>query len=92
MTVRLPILGVAIGLSACSSAVTPDKIAQVKEGMKSDQVIALLGPPASIEQSETNDLALNGEVDHYPTPNGVGRVIFVNHAVFKAEFVPSAKP
>jgi hypothetical protein len=91
MISRLPILGAALGLTACSSAVTPDKMAQITTGMKPEQVIAILGTPARIDQSETTDQALNGEVDHYPAPNGEGRVTFVNHTVFKAEFVPGAK-
>jgi hypothetical protein len=85
------LLGIAFALTACSSAVTPDKMALIKPAMKADQVEAILGRPASIEQSETADQTINGEVDHYPAPNGEGRVIFVNHSVFKAEFVPGAK-
>jgi hypothetical protein len=84
-------IAAALPLTACSSAVTPDKIAQIKPAMTADQVEAILGRPASIEQSETADQTISGEVDHYPAPNGEGRVIFVNHAVFKAEFVPGAK-
>jgi hypothetical protein len=85
------LLGSAIALTACSSAVTPDKMAQIKPAMNAAQVEALLGRPFHIDQSETADQTLSGEVDHYPAPNGEGRVIFVNHAVFKAEFVPGAK-
>jgi len=89
---RMPfLLGSAITLAACSSAVTPDKISRIKPGMKTDQVEAILGRPAHIDQSETADQSVTGEVDHYPAPNGEGRVIFVNNAVFKAEFVPGAK-
>lgn len=91
MTSHLPLLGVALALTACSSAVTPDKMAQVKPAMKPADVEAILGRPARIEQSETADQTLNGEVDHYPASNGEGRVIFVNHTVFKSEFVPGAK-
>ena len=86
-----PLLVSALALCACSSAVTPDKIARIKPAMNQEQVEAILGRPASIEQSETADQTLSGEVDHYPAPNGEGRVVFVNHAVFKAEFVPGAK-
>ena len=91
MISRLSLLGSALALTACSSAVTPGNMSQIKPGMTSGQVEALLGRPASIEQSETADQTISGEVDHYPAPNGEGRVIFVNHAVFKAEFVPGAK-
>jgi len=91
MISRLPIFGATVALTACSSGVTPDQMAQIKPAMNTSQVEAILGRSASIEQSETADQALNGEVDHYPASNGEGRVIFVNHAVFKAEFVPKAK-
>ena len=92
MISRLPLLGIAFALAACSSSVTPDKMALIKPAMSTGQVEAILGRPASIEQSETADQTLSGEVDHYPASNGEGRVIFVNHAVFKAEFVPGVKP
>ena len=76
-------------LAACSSAVTPDKMAQIKPSMKTDQVTALLGQPARIDHAETT--GLRGDVYHYPSATGEGRVIFLNDAVFKAEFVTGAK-
>ncbi len=81
----------AFALAACSSAVTPDKMAQIKPAMNTDQVEVILGRPATIDQSETADQTISGEVYHYPTSKGEGRVVFVNHAVFKAEFVSGAK-
>jgi hypothetical protein len=66
-------------------------MAQIKPAMTQDQVEAILGRPAHIDQSETADQTLSGEVDYYPAPNGEGRVIFVNHTVFKAKFIPGAK-
>jgi len=90
MTPRLALIGIPLALSACSSALAPDKIAQVKPGMTPDQVQALLGRPASIEQSQTDDGTISGEVDHYPARGGEGRVVIVNHTVFHAEFVPGA--
>jgi len=81
----------AFSLAACSSAVTPEKLAMIKPNMTPSQVEAILGRPTSIEQSESLDQLVNGEVDHYPAPNGEGRVVFVNKTVFKAEFVQGAK-
>ena len=92
MTLRFALLmTLASALAACSSAVTPDKMARIKQGMKPDQVQAILGRPASIEQSETSDQTVSGEVDHYRAPNGEGRVVIVNHVVFKFEFLPAIK-
>jgi hypothetical protein len=91
MSSRLSILGAALALTACTSTVTLDKMAQIKPAMSQDQVEAILGRPARIDQSETADQTISGEVDHYPGSDGEGRVIFVNHAVFKAEFVSGAK-
>jgi len=91
MTPRFALMGTALALSACSSAVTPEKMSQVKPGMTPDQVQALLGRPSSIEQAEPVDQTISGEVDHYPASNGEGRVVIVNHTVFQAEFVPGAK-
>ena len=88
MIPQVLLMGSVFALAACSSAVTPDKISQIKPGMKNDQVEAILGRPIRIEQSEST--GLSGEVDHYPAANGEGRVIFVNNAVFKAEFVPKS--
>jgi hypothetical protein len=85
------LLGSVFLLSACSSAVTPDKISQIKPGMKSDQVEAILGRPNTIEQSEIPDQTLTGEVDHYSSPHGEGRVIYLNNTVFKAEFISGAQ-
>jgi hypothetical protein len=77
-------------LAACSGA-TPDKLSEIKPGMSPDQVQAILGRPARIEQSESPDKTITGEVDHFPGSGGEGRVVFVNSAVFKAEFVPGTK-
>jgi len=76
-------------LAACSSSISAEKISQVKPAMKVDQVEAILGQSAHIDQAETT--GLRGEVYHYPGPGGEGRVIFLNDAVFKAEFVPGGK-
>ena len=83
------LLGSLVTLAACSSSVTPDKISQIKSGMKIDQVEVLLGQPAHIDHAETT--GLTGDVYHYPAANGEGRVVFLNDAVFKAEFVPVGK-
>jgi hypothetical protein len=82
-------IGLSLVLTSCSSAVDARKISQIKPAMKVDQVEAILGVPTHIDQSETT--GLRGEVYHYPSSNGEGRVIFLNDAVFKAEFVPGGK-
>ena len=98
MIIRAAILAGLLCVSACVIALVmlaPDRLTRIKPGMTTDQVEAILGRPASIEQSETADQTLSGEVDHYPArfpaPSGDCRVIFINHAVFKAEFLPGAK-
>jgi outer membrane protein assembly factor BamE (lipoprotein component of BamABCDE complex) len=87
---RMALLAATVALTACSSssAVTPEKIAQIKPAMKLDQVEALLGRPAHIDQSETT--GVTGQVYYYATPQGEGRVTFLNDTVFKAEFIPGA--
>jgi hypothetical protein len=90
MISRVVLVGTGVALSACSSAVTPGKMAEIKPGMKPEQVEAILGRPATIDQSETSDQTMSGEVDHYPAPNGEGRVVIVNHVVFKSEFEPKS--
>jgi hypothetical protein len=76
-------------LAACSSSVNQEQMLQIKPAMQVDQVEAILGRPASIDQSETT--GLHGEAYHYPGSGGEGRVIFLNDAVFKAKFVPGGK-
>jgi hypothetical protein len=90
MKARFTFLFLAAGiLAACSSAVTPEKMAQVTVGMKTADVEKILGRPAHIDQSETT--GLRGEVYDYPGVNGEGRVVILNDIVFKAEFVPGGK-
>ncbi len=86
---RLVLIAAAILIAGCSSSVTPAKLGQVSPGMKTDQVEALLGQPTRIEQSEIT--GLTGEVYHYVSRQGDGRVVFVNGAVFSTQFVPEIK-
>ena len=76
-------------LTACSSGAMSQSIAQVKPGMKTSQVEALLGRPSHIDESETT--GLKGDVYFYPGAQGEGRVTLLNDAVFSAEFVPGVK-
>jgi hypothetical protein len=80
----------ALALAACSSGVSAAKMSQIKPAMKVDQVEAILGQPAHIEQSEIPGM-LRGEVYHYPGSSGEGIVVFLNDAVFKANFLPGVK-
>jgi outer membrane protein assembly factor BamE (lipoprotein component of BamABCDE complex) len=75
---------VAIFLAACSSAVTANKLQQIGNGMKTDQVTALLGQPTRIEQSEIT--GLTGEVYHYVSTRGDARVVLLNGTVFATTF------
>ena len=79
----------ALALAACSSAVTPGKLQQVSNGMKTDQVTKLLGSPSRIEHSEIT--GLTGDVYHYDSDQGDAMVVFINGAVFKTNFKSGAK-
>jgi outer membrane protein assembly factor BamE (lipoprotein component of BamABCDE complex) len=79
-----PVVAVALALIACSSAVTPDKLQQISDGMKPDQVTTLLGQPTRIDHAEIT--GLTGDVYHYVSSKGDGRVVFVNGAVFETAF------
>ncbi len=61
-----------------------EKINETKPPLSTAQVEQLLGPPVRIDQSESADQAVTGEVYHYPTypPGGDFQVIFVNGVVF----------
>ena len=82
--------GAALLLLTACSAVTPAKMARIHPAMKPAEVEAILGRPAYIVHSQSETTDISGEADYYPTPNGQGRVIFVNNSVFKADFVPGA--
>jgi len=95
MIIRAVILAGFLCVSVCVIVLVmlaPDKLTRIKPGMTAVQVEAILGRPTSIEQSETADQTITGEVDHYPARyparGGDCRVIFVNHTVFKTEFIP----
>jgi hypothetical protein len=63
---------------------TFEKINETKPALTIAQVEQLMGRPLRIEQSETADQTVTGEVYHYPTypPGGDFKVIFVNGVVF----------
>ena len=81
----------ALVLTACASCGLDSKMALIKPGMKVDQVEALLGSPTRIDETQTADQALAGEVYHYSTPAGEGRVVFVNGIVFTASVLTGTK-
>jgi outer membrane protein assembly factor BamE (lipoprotein component of BamABCDE complex) len=78
---------VALFLGACSSSVTASKLAQITTGMKSSQVDTILGQPTRIDHAEIT--GLTGQVYHYVSEQGDGRVVFINDAVFQTDFVPA---
>jgi len=72
------------------------KINETKPPLSIAQVEQLMGQPVSIEQSETADQTVTGEVYHYPTQPPGGkvqdfRVIFVNGVVFHTAISPYIK-
>jgi hypothetical protein len=70
-----------------------EKIHETQPPLSIAQVEQLVGQPLRIEQSETADQTVTGEVYHYPYPaQGQDfKVIFVNGVVFGTQFVPIAK-
>jgi outer membrane protein assembly factor BamE (lipoprotein component of BamABCDE complex) len=83
---------IAIGfvlLTACSSGVDSTALARVSDGMKIDQVEALLGQPTRIEESEVT--GATGKVYDYLSSGGTARVVFINDVVFDTKFIPEGK-
>lgn len=78
-------ISMALTLTACSVCGLNHDLGLVKPGMKVNEVEALLGSPASIDET------VSAEVYHYSTPSGEARIVFVNGAVFKSEFLGEAK-
>lgn len=67
------------------------KVQDNKPPLTQAQVEELLGRPASIDQSQSADQTITGEVYHYPYHNRDMKVVFVNGVVFSTQFVPGAK-
>ena len=89
---RKSILAVAaLVLTACASCGLDSKLGLIKPGMKVAQVEALLGSPTHIDETQTADQTLSGQVYRYSTPAGEGRVVFVNGIVFSTTILPGAK-
>ena len=70
-----------------------EKIHETKPPLTVVQVEQLMGRPASIEQSESADQTITGEVYPYPTyPSGGDfQVIFVNGVVFSTAIPATTK-
>jgi hypothetical protein len=70
-----------------------EKIHETQPPLSIAQVEQLMGQPLRIEQSETADQTITGEVYHYPTypPGGDFKVIFVNGEVFSTAIPSPAK-
>ncbi len=81
----------ALTLTACSTCGLDSKMGLVKPGMKADEVETILGHPARIDEAQTDDQTIAGQVYHYSTPSGECQVVFVNGAVLKAEFLAATK-
>jgi hypothetical protein len=89
---RLVLIAAAtVALTACASCGLDSKLGLIKPGMKADQVQALLGSPNRIDETQTEDQTVTGQVYHYTTPAGDGRVVFVNGIVFSATILPATK-
>jgi hypothetical protein len=77
-----------------STAVTRAKFLKIIDGdrvLTVSQVEALVGRPSRIEQSQTADQTVTGEVYYYSIHNGAMRIVFVNGMVLHGEFVSGAK-
>ncbi len=81
----------ALTLAACSTCGLDSKLGLIKPGMKANQVENILGRPARIDATQTDDQTVTGQVYHYSTPSGECRVVLVNGVVFKAEFLAEIK-
>ncbi len=85
------LLAAALALTACASCGLDSKLGLIKPGMKPDQVQALLGKPTRIDETQTADETLTGQVYYYATPAGEGRVVFVNGIVFSSGILSGTK-
>jgi hypothetical protein len=81
----------AAALTACATCGLDSKLGLIKNGMKTDQVVALLGNPTSIEETQTDDQTVSAQVYHYSCPTGDGAIVFVNGAVFSTTLLAGAK-
>jgi len=89
---RVSLLAAAcVALTACATCGLDSKMGLIKPGMTAAQVVALLGSPTRIDETQTADQTLTGKVYHYATPAGDGRIVFVNGIVFSSTILSGAK-
>ena len=89
---RLGLLALtATTLIACASCGLDSKLGLIKNGMKPEQVVALLGNPNRIEETQTEDQTVSAQVYHYSCPTGDGAIVFVNGAVFSSTLLAGTK-
>jgi hypothetical protein len=81
------VVGALALLTGCASPAYSTKLLRISTGMKTAQVETILGRPTRIDHSEIT--GLTGQVYHYISASGDGRVVFVNDAVFETDFVPA---
>jgi hypothetical protein len=79
----------ALSAVACGSAVTSVKLQQITDGMKTDQVVALLGQPTRIQHAEIT--GVTGDAYLYDSTKGEAVVVFVNGAVFRTNYIHGDK-
>jgi hypothetical protein len=71
------------GFETITHAKTPLTVAQVED---------LMGKPASIEESQSEDQTVSGIVYHYPGHGTDFKIVFINGVVFHSEMPLPKKP
>ena len=81
MMFRLPLIGVVLTLTACSSAVTPEKISKIKPAMKPSEVEAILGQPTSSQSQPIPIVGGTQTTYTYQSGNSAVTIVFKNNQV-----------
>jgi hypothetical protein len=79
----LSLLAAALALNGCSSKLTEDNLQKIHNGMTTDEVKAILGPPTDAQSSGA--LGITGTTFTYHTSTSDVKITFLNEKVIATE-------
>lgn len=80
----LPVLGMAVLLTACGGGLSETQFAKIENGMTEEQVKALIGDPSKIDTGSA--IGISGTSYHYTDGKVNATVAFLNGKVIGKQF------
>lgn len=79
----LPLLAIALLLTACGSKLTSENLQKIQNGMTTDEVKAILGKPTDVQSQSA--LGISGTTFIYHTNSSDVKIVFLNDKVMAKE-------